>query len=821
MAATPSKFALPAVSEQPSGLLAPAAPYRPMGDNPFCEYMKLVKDLYARALACERTGRFYEEYNYLFAAHQLLEGFMKLCPVVDRGACAHGEGCLTGDSPQTATARGLMAYLQGKLHEKSQSLKREIDDAKRALAQKTSGADSPAADFACKSLLSFGPDSKECKNWFRNIIGAEAAKEQLKDGFVNALLYPNIFGKAARAALFYGLPGTGKTLLAKALMNELQNLSIPPNGGQPCQRFLFFAPTTDMLKGKYVGETEQKLVNLFSGASELACAAKAASRVSTTAIVFIDEVDSLVPTGRGAEGPQAQITASAVNTMLQLIGGVNEKDNVIFVAATNFPQSLDEAFMRRMTFQIPVPLPDEGDIVKMINFFISRHVKEVETYDTLKAKQDEVCARGREQQASDCDEKMGRNQGCAYSPENLVDVAEWKQHLVAGPLISALLDDAQIRNLANLAFRAHYSGADIEKMFQIGMKYSGAAALKHRKFIRQAGSDGPYYSVNCLPEFTDFMGYEVQVIGHRGRHSFTSVTVGNDTFGNVLDTDVLAPFCDMIDEVYVKLPVLHNNPTTFMLQFNVEIFISVDGTTVTQPLMIFCVLNPMNLVAKSLAAHPIFRFFTGAWTAQELQATTEQIFTSRSAQWWDTLRPAMVFACLKTQLNTALDDYTQIIIQAPAENRVIPQAVSSKAITRQFSNRVDEVASYLAGVSYNPTDTTPPFYYSINPSGAVHLRLPPTAAPAPAPAARPPPPPPPSMQPSSSSTPAIPPPPPGIEGQLATVAAPRADCEAFMRKNATLMGWDMSWLHFMRAMKDVKPSYTADGLKKFLEWKKV
>ncbi len=133
------------------------------------------------------------------------------------------------------------------------------------------------------------------------------------------------YGKGL-SALFFGEPGTGKTLCAEAIAGELN-------------RPLLVA-AVPALVSKWVGQTESNLAELFKRAQ------------AQGAVLFLDEADSLL-TARG-EGRASRHDDSAVNVLLQLI----ERHGGLTLLATNRPSSLDPALDRRLTYQLSFPLPD-------------------------------------------------------------------------------------------------------------------------------------------------------------------------------------------------------------------------------------------------------------------------------------------------------------------------------------------------------------------------------------------------------------------------------------------------------------------------------
>lgn len=361
--------------------------------------------------------------------------------------------------------------------------------------------------FACQCIVSpSDPKGRLCEAWFDNIIGLQDAKERVVEGFIRPLLYPNLYGQAAKGILLYGPPGTGKSTMAKAMMNELTFQT--SSAGEQCARFIFFAPSADMLKGKFVGETEKKIKQIFMGASKLACTLEAKKNVPCTAIIFIDEVDNIAPS-RGVEGPGQQIAASSVNALLQMMDGVDAPPNVVVVAATNWPQSLDSAFLRRFTYQVALNLPTVRDIELLLNLLVTKYIdpsgfkkttsrpRGFITEDKSRRKVAEYCSSASDKQSgSDCSKDIESAKTCArvvYNPmgwmippttgtgtNEEVDLYHWKH--AAKAVISGKFDPVIVKGLASKCASRHYSGADVEKMFNNAMRLSANNAMYCQRF---------------------------------------------------------------------------------------------------------------------------------------------------------------------------------------------------------------------------------------------------------------------------------------------------------------------------------------------------
>jgi transitional endoplasmic reticulum ATPase len=176
---------------------------------------------------------------------------------------------------------------------------------------------------------------------WEDIGGLTDAMRKLKEGVELPLKNPEAFRRLgirpAKGFLLYGPPGTGKTLLAKAVAREAEANFIS-------------AKSSDLLS-KWYGESEQQISRLFARARQVA-----------PCIIFIDEMDSLVPArGSGGAG-EPNVTERVVNTLLAEMDGVEEMQSVVVIGATNRPTLIDPALMRpgRLDELIYVTVPDRA-----------------------------------------------------------------------------------------------------------------------------------------------------------------------------------------------------------------------------------------------------------------------------------------------------------------------------------------------------------------------------------------------------------------------------------------------------------------------------
>jgi len=167
-----------------------------------------------------------------------------------------------------------------------------------------------------------------------DIVGQKNAKNKVKV-ITKYLEEPEKFGPwAPKNILFYGLPGTGKTMLVKALANELE---VP----------LYLIKSTTLI-GDHVGDGASKIHDLFKKASE-----------NSPSIIFIDEIDA-VALHRSFQSLRGDVS-EIVNSLLTEMDGISENEAVITIGATNNPTSLDYAVRSRFEEEIEFKLPDDEE----------------------------------------------------------------------------------------------------------------------------------------------------------------------------------------------------------------------------------------------------------------------------------------------------------------------------------------------------------------------------------------------------------------------------------------------------------------------------
>jgi transitional endoplasmic reticulum ATPase len=150
--------------------------------------------------------------------------------------------------------------------------------------------------------------------------------------------HPELFQKLGieppKGVLLHGPPGTGKTMIAKAVASETDANFITISGPE--------------IVSKYYGESEQKLREIFEEAEK-----------DAPSIIFIDEIDSIAPKRSEVTG---EMERRVVAQLLSLMDGLKSRGEVVVIAATNRPNAIDEALRRggRFDREIEIGIPDRN-----------------------------------------------------------------------------------------------------------------------------------------------------------------------------------------------------------------------------------------------------------------------------------------------------------------------------------------------------------------------------------------------------------------------------------------------------------------------------
>ena len=187
---------------------------------------------------------------------------------------------------------------------------------------------------ALREVLVQIPDIK-----WDDIGGLEDVKQELKEAVEWPLKHPDTFQRLGirppKGTLLYGIPGTGKTLLAKAVASESEANFISVKGPE--------------LLSKWVGESEKGVREVFRKAKQAA-----------PTVIFFDEIDAIA-SARSGNDTDSGVTKRVVNQLLTEMDGLEELEDVAIIAATNRPDILDAGLMRpgRFDRHIQVKEPDE------------------------------------------------------------------------------------------------------------------------------------------------------------------------------------------------------------------------------------------------------------------------------------------------------------------------------------------------------------------------------------------------------------------------------------------------------------------------------
>ena len=187
---------------------------------------------------------------------------------------------------------------------------------------------------ALREVLVQIPDIK-----WDDVGGLDDVKQELKEAVEWPLKHPDTFQRLGirppKGTLLYGIPGTGKTLLAKAVASESEANFISVKGPE--------------LLSKWVGESEKGVREVFRKAKQAA-----------PTVIFFDEIDAIASARSGSD-TDSGVTKRVVNQLLTEMDGLEELEDVAIIAATNRPDILDAGLMRpgRFDRHIQVKEPDE------------------------------------------------------------------------------------------------------------------------------------------------------------------------------------------------------------------------------------------------------------------------------------------------------------------------------------------------------------------------------------------------------------------------------------------------------------------------------
>ncbi len=174
---------------------------------------------------------------------------------------------------------------------------------------------------------------------YEDVGGAKAQMQRIREMIELPLKFPEVFERlgvnAPRGVLLYGPPGCGKTLIARAIAHETDAK--------------FFVISGPEIIHKHYGESEAHLRKIFEQASK-----------QGPSIIFLDEIDAIAPKRENAAG---DVERRVVAQLLTLMDGLKQRENVIVIAATNLPNSIDPALRRpgRFDREIEITIPDRSE----------------------------------------------------------------------------------------------------------------------------------------------------------------------------------------------------------------------------------------------------------------------------------------------------------------------------------------------------------------------------------------------------------------------------------------------------------------------------
>lgn len=186
---------------------------------------------------------------------------------------------------------------------------------------------------------------------YEDIGGMKDTIQKIREMIELPIRHPELFEKigieAPKGVLLYGHPGTGKTLLAKAVANET-------NAN-------FYSISGPEIMSKFYGESEQRLRETFKDAQEHA-----------PSIIFIDEIDSIAPKREEVTG---EVEKRVVSQMLTLMDGIHNRGKVVVIGATNRQDAIDPALRRpgRFDREIEIGIPNEEGRMEILHI----HTKEM------------------------------------------------------------------------------------------------------------------------------------------------------------------------------------------------------------------------------------------------------------------------------------------------------------------------------------------------------------------------------------------------------------------------------------------------------------
>lgn len=250
------------------------------------------------------------------------------------------------------------------------------------------------SDSNSDSETAFGVE--ETDTTYEDVGGLDDVIQEIEETTMLPNRYPELFGETniggTDGILLHGPPGNGKTLLARALANETDRTFLSVRGPE--------------LKNKWFGETEKLIRNLFEEAEE-----------NEPSIIFFDEFDSVAPSRENCTSCER----GPVNMLLTEMDGLEDRGDILFLAATNRPEALDRAVLRpgRIGEKIEVPPPNREARKEVFDVYVSdMPVKDSVTLEWLAeetgggvtgAEIESICRRAMRRTVRDYEDKKAKN----------------------------------------------------------------------------------------------------------------------------------------------------------------------------------------------------------------------------------------------------------------------------------------------------------------------------------------------------------------------------------------------------------------------------
>ncbi|KAF8985048.1 hypothetical protein BGZ46_006180 [Entomortierella lignicola] len=273
-----------------------------------------------------------------------------------------------------------------------------------------------------------------------DISGLEHAKQSIKETITWPMLRPEMFTglrSPPKGLLLFGPPGTGKTMIGKCIASQ--------------SRATFFSISSSSLTSKWVGDGEKMVRALF-----------AVARCHMPAVIFMDEIDSLLSQRSDGEVEASRRIKTEFLVQFDGVGAGGEEDRILIIGATNRPQEIDEAARRRFQKRLYIPLPENQGRHGMM----TKLLKE-QSHDLTEKQILDICDRAKGYSGSDI---TGLCREAAYGPIRAIQ----------GNILEVGIETLRPINYADFIralsqVRASVSDKDLEHYREWDMQYGSIA----------------------------------------------------------------------------------------------------------------------------------------------------------------------------------------------------------------------------------------------------------------------------------------------------------------------------------------------------------